>query len=343
MFRRLPTAWIASCVLLSCACSKGEPTSAVAARSADAPRPAQQSVGTNIRIGVAASLRTTFEELAHDFEARHPGTTVRLESGASNVLCRKAVDLGAPFDILVLADASLFGELLEPAWTEHHVLLASDRLVVARSAYASGAERIRTANLGEVLLGEGTRLGMADPDRAPLGYRTLIAMQLLERHEQRTGLADGLRAKVGERFVWPDAAALLAHLQSGELDYAFVYAASARDAGLSFTELPEDVNLGSLDHADQYATASVSIVGLTPGSKLVRKGEPIAYGAALATTATNDASKAEFMAEIIGARGAHALANHGFPSLAGDSRRFIGQVPASVLSALHVQEGQRKP
>lgn len=320
------------CTLLLLACSAGESS------ATDAPRPEDEPVATEVRVGVAASPRTTFEELARDFETRHPGTTVRLESGASNVLCRKAVELGAPFDILILADASLFGEMLEPLWTEHHVLFASDRLVVAHSAHASGAERVSPANLGDVLLGEGIRLGMADPDRAPLGYRTLIAMQLLERHQRRAGLAHDLRAKVGERFVWPDAAALLAHLQSGELDYAFLYAASARDGGLSFTELPPEANLGVLDRADDYAAASVSIAGLTPGSRLLRKGEPIAYGAALARTAANDAIKAEFMAEVVGARGARLLAQHGFTALAGDARRFVGQVPAAVRSALHRAE-----
>jgi molybdate/tungstate transport system substrate-binding protein len=338
---RLARGALVACASL-CACAAQE-SSAGAPGPGHVDRRSSSAGATRVHVGVAASLRAAFEDLARDFEARNPGVTVRVESGASNVLCRKALDFGPAFDILVLADASLFSELLEPRWTDHHVLLATDRLVVVRSADARESDRVSTANLSDVLLGEGIRIGMADPHRAPLGYRTLLAMQLLERHTGRAGLADGLRTRVGARFVWPDAAALVAHVQSGELDYAFLYAAGARDAGLSFTELPPEASLGSLDHARAYAEATVAIAGLTPGSRLVRRGEPIAYGAALAKGASADPVKALLMAEMIGTRGADALARHGLSALRDHPRRLFGHVPASVLGTLTARKSSSPP
>lgn len=329
--RRLPgTLWAA----LLCACAgSGRPDQGEQKPAGGSPAPGETSQPLRVGVGVAASLRPVVDELARDYEARNPGVTIHVESGGSNALCRQAVELHAPLDLLVLADAALFAELLQPAWTDHHVLLASDRLVLARSAHAPGADRVGPENLVDVLLSEGVRIGMADPDRAPLGYRTILALQLLERREGRAGLAAELRNKVGERFVWPDASALLAHLQSGEIDYSFLYAASAVEAELAFTELPPETNLGSLDHAEAYAAASVSVVGLTPGSTLTRRGEPIVYGAALAKSSENDHAT-RFMAELVGARGAKSLEAHGFGTLVGHPRRVVGNLPQKLATLM---------
>ncbi len=60
---------------------------------------------TTITVLAAASLTGTFTELAHRFEADHPGTKVRLAFDSSATLAQQAVD-GAPADVLATADTA---------------------------------------------------------------------------------------------------------------------------------------------------------------------------------------------------------------------------------------------
>ena len=308
---------------------RGEPAGSVGSRA----RPTRQ-----LRIGVAASLRPAFERLQAEFLVRHPSVEVQLETGGSNALCRKALELGISFDLLALADASLFDALLKPDWTEHHVRLATNRLVLAHSPHAepvAGPHRIAA-----ILLKKSVRLGMADPSRAPLGYRTRRGIKLLERSSGPIGLEQQLLGKIGKRFVWPNAAALLVQLELGEIDYGFLYAASATTAGLKFTEMPPEANLGSPSH--DYSGVSVKIVGMTPESELVRTGALIVYGVALAKSTKQRESGAQFMALLMGAEGTRALESAGFRSLESSPSRVVGTLPQEITVALSAEGAKTK-
>jgi molybdate/tungstate transport system substrate-binding protein len=139
---------------------------------------------------------------------------------------------------------------------EWYLVFAANELVLSYSpASRSAGEMRETAEEDDGwlrLLQAGYRLGRPDPDADPKGYRTLFALQLAE---ERYGLS-GLVANVAgaprnpEQLVSPSDLAPM--LQRGELDLAFSYASQARESGLPFISLPEDVNLGSPALATVY-------------------------------------------------------------------------------------------
>jgi len=140
------------------------------------------------------------------------------------------LDLEDPADREKLADAALFGELLQPAWTGAHVLYARDRMVLAHTDGSEGADEIGPDNWVQVATRPGVDVGMADPDLAPVGYRALMVLRLADLHYPGTAVEERVRAHIGRRNLRPDVAELLPPLQAGALDYAFLYAAAAKAA-----------------------------------------------------------------------------------------------------------------
>jgi len=97
-------------------------------------------------------------------------------------------------------------------------------------------------------------VGRADPDRDPCGYRTVMVLQLSEKHYGLPELADHLLAK-DQRFIRPKETDLLALLESGEIDYLFIYRSVIEQHKLKMVSLPSEVNLSSPAMADCYRTA----------------------------------------------------------------------------------------
>jgi molybdate/tungstate transport system substrate-binding protein len=257
------------------------------------------------------------EDLEELFEASHPGITVNLESGGSSALTRKVTELGAPYDAVVLADVALFDLLKERGWTDDFRILARDRMVLAHAPRKKGVA-LGPNDWRHELGREQIRFGMADPSQAPLGYRTILVLQLEEARTGDSGFAERIREKAAGRFVWPHATALAVQIEAGEIDYAFLYSSQAKQLRLSVTELADEVNLGSPEHARDYSRASVEVVGNHPGVRREVEGAPIAYGAAT-NKARRRAVLSQFADLLFGPRGADVLRERGLtPQLEKD-------------------------
>lgn len=283
---------------------KGE-SAAPAAKEA----PAQVS---ELNVVAAASLGHVLAEFEKNFEQSHPGLDVRVRTGGSTALARQVLDLGSKADVLLLADEKLFSELLEPAWCKAHVKFASERVVIAYTEGSVAADEINAENWHEVLLRDDVKVGMADPDKAPVGYRTRMLLQLAALDLPGSDLEAKVLAKVGTAGMRADVAELLAPLQAGAMDYAFVYGTTAATAGLRILELPEKINLSSPDYAEHYAKASVTVAGRNPGETITRKGKPIVYGASLNGQTPARELAGEFLALLLSEQGSRMLSTEGF-------------------------------
>ena len=118
------------------------------------------TVAGEIRVSCAASL-----SLAVQRTAESEGLAIALNAGGSNTLVRQA-ELGAPTDLLLLADSSEARAKLAPKGyriTE----LASNRLVVI----GPRSERPRGDSFEQLMTG-AHELAVADPATAPLGSYT---------------------------------------------------------------------------------------------------------------------------------------------------------------------------
>jgi molybdate/tungstate transport system substrate-binding protein len=206
---------------------------------------------------VAGSLLPVADEV--------PGATV--EAHGSAAVRRLVVEGARRPDAVALADPRLFDGI-----SARGTLFATNALVVAYdpgSAHAAAlAEDWRRA-----VARPEVRVGRTDPRRDPLGYRTVMALRLLER---RSDLA-AARVLDGSR-VFPETD-LLNALEAGGIDAAFAYRNMAVQRDLPSVPLPDAVDFSSPDHADRYATVSYAL-----GDRRI-VGAPIRYAATATTPA----------------------------------------------------------
>jgi molybdate/tungstate transport system substrate-binding protein len=248
---------------------------------------------------VAASLAQPVRAAADSF-ARRTGARVLIESGGSLEHARKLTELGRIPDVIALADHEVFAQLLMPAHVVWYAQFARNRMVVAytpRSRFAAG---ITAENWREVLQRPGVEVGRPDPDRAPAGYRTLLALRLAEAYYGDPGLPARILARSPPRNMRGNAAELAGLLQAGELDYIFEYESLARSHGFRFVSLPPGVDLGDPALARRYAAVSVRVAARGPRDSVTFTGGPILYGLSVPVRAPHAAAAGRFVDYLLG-------------------------------------------
>lgn len=318
---------MALCAAFVAACGVDAPA-AGAVKGASASHDSPTGI---VRVGVAASLRPLLDALAADRAKAFAGLRFEVQSGGSQVLVRKATELGERFDVLVLADPVLL-EQLQPSWSSFHVLFATDRLVVARGTGVA-QDALSAGNAHDVLLQDGVVLGMANPELAPLGYRTQLSWLLAQEVLARPGLAAQLRAHVEPRHIYPDASALLAPLQTGEIDYAVMYGAAVQAAGIGFVELPLSMNLGDFKQSQAYARVQVA-VQTGAGGEATRTGAPIVYGASIASASENPAGAHALLAALLSRAGDAEMRRRALRPYSSEAGRWQGSPPEGLRDRL---------
>jgi molybdate/tungstate transport system substrate-binding protein len=187
-------------------------------------------VADTLLVYLAASLTRPIQPVLDTFAAR-TGIVVQRESGASLEHVRKITELHRVPDLLLLADVEVFPQLLVPQYATWYAEFARNRMVVAYTKRSKHAGEITRDNWMDILRRGDVEVGRTDPDLAPVGYRTLIMLDLAERFYRKPGLAKSLLAAASERNIRPNAAELAALLAAGELDYIYDYQSVAESSG----------------------------------------------------------------------------------------------------------------
>ena len=164
------------------------------------------------------------------------------------------------------------------------------------------ADEINGTNWYEILMRDDVRWGHSDPEADPCGYRSLMVLQLAEKHYSAGGLYEKAMAHP-LRAMRPKAIDLVAMVESGAMDYAFEYRSVAIQHGFSFVELPVEINLKDPDQAEFYATAVVERSGAEPGTKILTKGEPVVYGLTIPKGAPEQKEAEKFAAFVLASDG----------------------------------------
>lgn len=230
----------------------------------------------NIIIFHAGSLTVPVNKISEAFGKANPGVRILSEAAGSLQSARKITELGKPCDIVLSADYSVIDEMLIPKYASWNIRFATNEIVIAyrpRSAYSS---IIREDNWPDIILKDDVIIGRADPDADPCGYRTVFTARLAEKYYGRKGLADSILGKDRD-YIRPKEVDLVALIETGVIDYMFQYKSVAIQHGLSYLELPDEINLSSPDMKEHYASVSYMIPGDTPGSRLEILGDYICY------------------------------------------------------------------
>jgi len=109
---------------------------------------------------------------------------------------------------------------------------------------------------------------------------------------------------------------LLATIDSGDIDYAFMYQSLAQQHGLKFLQLPPEIDLSSPDYNDFYGKVKCKLSFQRFASVVPEfRGERIVYGMTIPQNAPHPDLAAEFVAFVLSPEGREILYKAFQPSL----------------------------
>jgi len=230
---RLATVAAVASLTLAAACGSDGSTSAGSSSSPAAPGSGAAS-GT-VTVFAAASLTESFTSLGRQFEAAHPGTTVKFNFGASSSLAEN-INQGAPADVFASASPKNMQQVVDADG-------ASDSKTFARNVMQIAVPPDNPAGVREVtdLARSNVKVALCQP-QVPCGA---VAQQVFEN----------VNITVKPVTQGADVKAVLTTVQLGEVDAGMVYRTDVRAAGTKVKgiEIP----------ADQNASTSYPIAALT--------------------------------------------------------------------------------
>jgi len=166
-----------------------------------------------LTVSAAASLTNAFTDIAKTYEAKHPGTQVSLNFGASDVLL-KQIEQGAPADVFASADKAT----MDRAASAGRIDAASRKDFAANTLVlivpGNGAA---PAQLGDLTQTTYRRIAVGNPDSVPAGRYTKQALT-------EAKLWDALQPKLVQAQNVRQA---LDYVARGEAEAGFVYATDA--------------------------------------------------------------------------------------------------------------------
>jgi molybdate/tungstate transport system substrate-binding protein len=222
----------------------------------------------------AGSLMAPFSQVSDAFKIIHPDIEIAQEAGGSATVIRKVTKEKRDCAVIGSADYKLIPRLMFPEFASWYVIFASDEIVIAFTERSLYSDEINTGNWYEILQRDGVKYGRTDPDQDPGGYRALLVWQLAEDYYMAPHLFQKLYGALGD-VMKP--AGLLTALKSGEISYAFEYAAVAKRNNLHYITLPGQINLSDKQYDGLYSKASVSIRSGNSQEAITMTGEPIFY------------------------------------------------------------------
>jgi molybdate transport system substrate-binding protein len=181
-------------------------------------------VSGTITVFAAASLTESFTRLGDQFEAAHPGVSVRFSFAGSSTLARQIVN-GAPADVFASASRKNMDQVVAAGEAAAPVTFASNVLEIA--VPPDNPAKIRTlADLGR----PGVKVAVCQP-QVPCGT---VAQQVFGK----------ARVTVHPVTQAQDVKAVLTAVQAGEVDAGLVYLTDVRAAGGRVTgvEIPRAAN-----------------------------------------------------------------------------------------------------
>jgi len=263
----------------------------------------------------AGSLAIPLKEMSDAFCKKHPCLNIMREASGSVTAARKISDLHREADVMASADYTVIENLLMPKYADYYAKFATNEMVIMYSDKSKFADEIDAENWPEILMREGVEYGHSDPNADPCGYRSQLVWQLAEKFYRKPGLYDALRRKRPEKNVRPKEVDLLALLETGEIDYIFIYRSVAEQHKGRYVILPDQINLKSAEYADFYRQATIDIAGKKPGEKVTMRGEPMVYGITTIRGSKNHNNAMKFVEFVLSPEGQAVMARNGQPPI----------------------------
>lgn len=275
-----------------------------------------------LKVYCAGSLLYPLERVSEEFRNDYPNVELHIEGHGSIQVIRHPVELNDPADLLLVADYSLIPLMMydtpvpdrDVNYTNWYIRFAGNEMVLAYTDQSLHVNGLNESNWFDILGLDDVKLGISNPIIDALGYRALILLQLSEFYYNEPLIFEEVlgtwfdpefesvdigdrtiifvpeeERPVGEKIsVRASSVQLIPLLQSGAIDYAFLYKSNAEQQGFPYIELPDEINLGNNDYDYFYEQAQVRFqharfqtIGLD------RLGRTIYYGMTISETAEN--------------------------------------------------------
>lgn len=277
----------------------------------------------------AGSLSVPVKLLSDAFKAKYPLVNIMAESAGSVSCARKITDLGKMCDVFISADYMVINNMLIPEYANWNIKFAGNEMALVYTDKSRHAKDINAENWHTLLRDNNTRYGRSDPNADPCGYRTVLTLRLAEKYYGIKGLADDIMSR-HHNYIRPKEVDLLALLETGTIDYIFLYRSVAVQHHLPYVILPDAINLKSDSLADFYKEAQVSINGSKPGEMQTIYGEPMAYGITIPLGANNPKTALAFVHFLLSDEGRRIIEENGQTSLLPSESEFYSTVPDTL-------------
>ncbi len=285
----------------------------------------------SVQVAASHGSAAVVQALADGYEERFPGRPVQLQFDDGVALVAAVAAGSTAPDLLVLDDAALFGDVLEPAWTDFHLRFGRDRMVLARTAgmaldaaLAGTPQTAAEPGFAAALSNPAYPVLFADPALSATGYHSLATLRLLDAGGETTLEAD-LAAAIASGLSLP---ALIATAVATPTLTLLPYSVAAA-AGLEPSELAEAINLGEPHLGPLYARATIEAAG-TPR----RPATVIHFGVSVPAEGPRRAAALDLLRFLLGRDGVALTAQAGLEPVRGEERLVGFGVPADVEELL---------
>lgn len=295
-----------------------------------------------LKIYCATSLLFPLQSVETSFETAHPNINVEIEGHGTIQVIRHVTELNEKIDLLLVADYSLIPRMMyttkvpnsQDNFANYYIRFATNSIVLAYSSQSKYASEITPGNWYSILARPDVTLGFANPQYDAIGYRALMAIQLAEDYYEEQGLFHDIvtanldppissipngsnhtiyvpivqEPNSNKLILRASEVDLIALLQSGHLDYSLIYLSNAKQYNFSYIELPNEINMGSPEHQNNYERIQVTFEHQRYATiTLDRTGETIYYGLTIPKNAPNPDLATEFIKFLLAGQGEAAF------------------------------------
>lgn len=285
----------------------------------------------------AASLLFPLGKVEEAFEKAHPEVNVEIEGHGSIQVIRQVTELSKKADLLMVADYSLIPLMMynsselgsNQSFADWYIRFASNKIVLAYTSSSKYASEVNVTNWFSVLMKSDVVFGFPNPMIDALGYRALMVMQLAETYYGNNSIfynlvtrnfdppissipSDGNYTIIVPEVQQPKANVILRAssiqliplLETGSMDYCFLYISNAKQYGLQYVELPDEFNLGNPQFERLYEHVTVRFeLQRFETIGLERPGKTIYYGFTIPNNAVQKDLAVEFAKFLLGEEG----------------------------------------
>jgi len=328
---------------------------------------------TVLKIYCAGSLLYPLQLTEEAFEIENPSVDLQIEGHGSIQVIRHVTELGDEIDLLMVADYSLIPIIMynttmpnsTQPYADWYIRYTSNEIVLAYTDQSDYASEINASNWFEILTIDSVKFGFANPEIDALGYRTLITIKLAESYYDEAQLFYNLIGKnfnpafisysVGGNnsyvyvpetqtpinskvYLRSSGIMLIPLLESGTVDYCFIYKSMAIQQNFSYVELPNEINMGDKSQESYYSRVTVQYQHQRFATvNLDRTGSTIYYGLTIPDNAPNAALAEVFIKFLVNGTGRGIFEAAHMPIFSTCYTDNVSALPASLIPFIEAE------